>query len=331
MRRLVSLEEVRRRSILYLLYFYLFILGLYIVLGFLEVIQLLEVQHYINIALLALLLFLLWLYRSERIDYQPIVYILLVVGLFDTLFILNANYYNELRILWLLSLIPYAYLYGGKVLGLFTSVVTFVVPLLLFKHLGYTTQGMLTYEVTNLLVSSASFFFIYHFERMSEIIHKKQLQLSRYATVDFLTETLNRRGFFEAAEGVERGVVAIFDLDNLKVINDTYGHKVGDEYIRFFAYLLRQSIRGEDILARFGGDEFIVLFKDASIDTIEGWAKRFYEKLDEHFFHFGKNSLIVEVSAGFASLQGDLQEAIEKADVALYEAKRERGGYTLFR
>ena len=99
-----------------------------------------------------------------------------------------------------------------------------------------------------------------------EIAERKQAQveLKEQAITDFLTGLFNRRYFFELAEKefsksvrYERPLaVAIFDLDLFKVINDTYGHDVGDQALKQIADLLRDTIRDVDVSARYGGEEF---------------------------------------------------------------------------
>jgi diguanylate cyclase (GGDEF)-like protein len=158
-------------------------------------------------------------------------------------------------------------------------------------------------------------------------------QLELTARMDPLTEALNRhafhsllsRGEAEPNQDVD-GCVAIIDIDNLKPINDTLGHNVGDKAIRAVARAVRSLIRADDMLFRWGGDEFMVLmFK---LDQKE--ARRRMEKLNAILESNAEKWISapakVSVSVGvwgFVSLN-DLGAAIEKADQAMYSTKQER-------
>lgn len=158
-------------------------------------------------------------------------------------------------------------------------------------------------------------------------------QLEMTARMDPLTEALNRHAFhslLSRGEGGEEqdvdGCVAIIDIDNLKPINDTLGHNVGDKAIRAVARAVRSLIRADDMLFRWGGDEFLVLmFK---LDQKE--ARRRMETLNSILESNAEKWLSaparVSVSVGvwgFESLN-DLGGAIERADKAMYSAKEER-------
>jgi len=158
-------------------------------------------------------------------------------------------------------------------------------------------------------------------------------QLELLVQMDPLTEALNRHAFhslLRRPEGshesaVTSGSVAVLDIDNLKPINDTLGHTAGDKAIRAVARAMRSLIRADDMLFRWGGDEFLVLmFKLPQPD-----ASRRMEKLNkilaENCERWIGTSMTVTVSfgvAGFTSLT-DLGQAIEQADKAMY-AQRNR-------
>jgi diguanylate cyclase len=160
-------------------------------------------------------------------------------------------------------------------------------------------------------------------------------QLELMARMDPLTEALNRHAFhslLSRGEGEVQtdvdGSVAVIDLDNLKKINDTMGHSVGDKAIRAVARAVRSLIRADDMLFRWGGDEFLVLmFK---LDAQE--ARRRMETLNEILGGKGeqKASIPITISvsvgvSGFGSMN-DLGKAIEQADQAMYRRKEEARG-----
>lgn len=117
-----------------------------------------------------------------------------------------------------------------------------------------------------------------HFRDMAELeldLLSKTLQFKNLALTDELTSLFNRKGFFIAAKQILKSAkrdkatvyVCYFDIDNLKPINDNFGHQVGDEIIKLFAHHLKRAFREIDVIARFGGDEFVVLLQE--VKTID--------------------------------------------------------------
>jgi diguanylate cyclase (GGDEF)-like protein len=151
--------------------------------------------------------------------------------------------------------------------------------------------------------------------------------------MDPLTEALNRHAFHSLLRRPENGQentatsgsVAVLDIDNLKPINDTLGHTVGDKAIRAVARAMRSLVRAVDMLFRWGGDEFLVLmFKLPQPEASRRIAK-LNKILEENCERWIGESVKVTVSfgvAGFTSLT-DLGQAIEQADKAMY-AQRNR-------
>ncbi|WP_420451581.1 putative bifunctional diguanylate cyclase/phosphodiesterase [Ilumatobacter sp.] len=163
--------------------------------------------------------------------------------------------------------------------------------------------------------------------------------LEHAALHDPLTGELNRRGFDArvdadlADEGRAARAVVILDLDRFKEINDTFGHHVGDEVLVEFARRVRQLLGPDDVLARFGGDEFaIYVGRESERDVrvlVEGIVSRSHQAL--HIEHY---DVVVAVSAGvsFASAH-DLrsEQLLRRADIAMYAAKRTHVGYETYR
>src|SRR5439155_15054078 len=112
--------------------------------------------------------------------------------------------------------------------------------------------------------------------------HRAQNDLVKLSTRDELTGLYNRRGFFMAAEPLARlaeragrsFVIFYADLDGLKGINDAHGHSAGDEAIRDAAWILNQTFRSADIVARIGGDEFAVLAAEAPGSCVDVMLRR---------------------------------------------------------
>jgi diguanylate cyclase (GGDEF)-like protein len=113
--------------------------------------------------------------------------------------------------------------------------------------------------------------------------------------------------------------ILMFDIDNFKGINDTYGHIAGDMCIKRLALIAKSSIRDEDSIGRYGGDEFVVVLPSLTISQARLVAERFRKKVDE------TESPHFSVSIGIASYPQDasnVKELIAAADEGLYKSKR---------
>lgn len=146
---------------------------------------------------------------------------------------------------------------------------------------------------------------------------------------DPLTGLLNRRAFQEQAETCladdETAVLLFMDIDNFKAVNDTFGHSVGDEALTLLTYALITSFRKTDLIARSGGDEFIVLVRNIQDEeeTIEKKIESFYENLNRKIV---ENPALSDfsVSIGIATMKtnDDFRKIYTNADHAMYQAKK---------
>lgn len=147
------------------------------------------------------------------------------------------------------------------------------------------------------------------------------------ARTDGLTGLLNRRALFDAMAGqaLRPGhAVVAFDLDRFKAINDRYGHAVGDEVLRRFAEALRQNLRDGDLAARTGGEEFVLVLRDASQQLATSTAERIRAIFADSPIETARGPLSGTASAGVA-LAGaggeSFEEVLHRADTSLYRAK----------
>lgn len=151
--------------------------------------------------------------------------------------------------------------------------------------------------------------------------------LRRERDTDPLTGVLNRRGFHDRAvaalRGGTAGALVACDLDHFKSINDTYGHHVGDEVLRLFGALLRETARAGDIVGRTGGEEFLVLLPGATQAGAFEFAERVRQKLEVLTIPALGPGKTVTGSFGLTERKGSegLQAMIERADRRLYAAK----------
>ncbi|WP_456450354.1 EAL domain-containing protein [Hydrogenimonas sp.] len=158
----------------------------------------------------------------------------------------------------------------------------------------------------------------------SILLYKSRMR----SIVDPLTQAYNRnylRDFIERLTP-EKYHLLMLDLDHFKAINDRYGHRVGDWVLREFADRVRQTIRGNDIFIRYGGEEFLVfVHREDGTRAIRKIAERIRAAIAAHPFHYGGEPLHVTASAGIVVKPEHYKspsDAIKKADEMLYLAKR---------
>jgi diguanylate cyclase len=157
-------------------------------------------------------------------------------------------------------------------------------------------------------------------------------RLSDEVSTDVLTEVANRRGLMQAFDvetaRLERQggelAVGLLDIDNFKKLNDTLGHSAGDVALKTLAGHVQKQLRPVDIVARFGGEEFVVLLPGSLVDEAQSTLTRLQRTLSASLFMHDGREVFVTFSAGVTRFRpGEtLEAALERADEALYEAKR---------
>ncbi|HEY9746014.1 MAG TPA: diguanylate cyclase [Oculatellaceae cyanobacterium] len=159
-------------------------------------------------------------------------------------------------------------------------------------------------------------------------------KLQSLAATDGLTGLINRRQFNNQLDAeIARAKryrkplsLALFDIDNFKKINDFYGHQTGDRILRELGALLTGNVRESDIPARYGGEEFALILPETSQMDAYELLERIRTVIEHTVFCLPDNPMTVTVSVGVAQLNPDnpkSYELIERADAALYEAKRQ--------
>lgn len=147
---------------------------------------------------------------------------------------------------------------------------------------------------------------------------------------DYLTGAYNRRYLYEAGEqfymNARRGhismAVAMIDADHFKQINDTYGHDVGDEVLIRIASTLKKTLRASDIVARFGGEEFVCIVNCITLESVGELFERVREAIENLRIRTKQGELTVTVSVGVTYKLGrSLDEMLNAADEAMYAAK----------
>ena len=150
------------------------------------------------------------------------------------------------------------------------------------------------------------------------------------ANKDFLTGSYNRRYFFESGEPIYAKakrkeaplVVAMIDIDKFKVINDTYGHDVGDVAIKAVKKVLDDILRNSDLMARFGGEEFCILLENITIDDTKKLFEKIRAAFESNVIKIEDLEISYTVSIGVCyGLENSLEDMIKVSDEALYDAK----------
>lgn len=214
--------------------------------------------------------------------------------------------------------------------------------LLGFIALGDTTQsGRLTEDDQSFLESIAGQVAIaiqqsrVYEQLQQEVDYRKrqEARLSDLANRDALTGIFNRRYFMQevqhcverAEPGSARGAVFFLDLDHFKIVNDTLGHDAGDRVLIAIPKVIRTALRESDLLARMGGDEFVVLLPEMKQTETLRVAEKIRKCISGYSFREGGHSFDLGVSIGVALIDGSAtpQELLNRADEACYRAKAE--------
>ncbi len=240
--------------------------------------------------------------------------------------------------LWIYLVPPVTMFFAGFVRGLiallaFTLlciILLFVVnDIILLSDYPFTFKTRLLYSF--LTVSFLSAFYEYSRQKSYETALYLSDQFERQAKHDYLTQLLNRRG---AQQCLERELarlqrnkgafsLAIADIDHFKSINDTLGHEQGDEVLKQISDVFSSRLRKQDVLARWGGEEFMFIFPDTNEENAVTALRQIKNKLNETPLQIKGKKLKVTSSFGVCEVneKTDVSYAITRADSALYNAK----------
>jgi diguanylate cyclase (GGDEF)-like protein len=156
--------------------------------------------------------------------------------------------------------------------------------------------------------------------RVMEAIHLQ-------AATDPLTGLLNRRSFENHAHGMIRRnipfALAMGDLDHFKKLNDTHGHDAGDRALRSFSQVLRAALRDEDLVCRYGGEEFVILFPNRSANKAAAALNRVQQELLVAVAGGAVPPFTVSFGVAHSEQDQSLEDICRVADAALFRAKRE--------
>lgn len=162
--------------------------------------------------------------------------------------------------------------------------------------------------------------------------HNLEMRLRELSDTDQLTGLFNRRKleheltlhFESLARYCVPTSIFLFDLDNLKKVNDTNGHHIGDEMIQAVADICRSALRATDFACRLGGDEFVVVLPNTGREQAIQFAKRLHDRFRKELSRFSVEGTIVTASIGVTTMVAQdrsYEDTLQRADRALYEAK----------
>ncbi|WP_372867927.1 GGDEF domain-containing protein [Pseudomonas sp.] len=190
-------------------------------------------------------------------------------------------------------------------------------------------DALLAVHLFNLSVVFAMFSYLSFF--YLKIVSSAQRKLRKMAATDPLTGLLNRRHIIDLAERelarFQRNLhpigLLLLDIDHFKSINDNHGHEIGDKVLVDVANCIKAVLRNHDLIARWGGEEFLAVLPDTNLEQARASAERVRQALMQQRWCFDGKTVALTISVGVSEFQeGDeLKSAINRADKALYRCK----------
>jgi len=244
--------------------------------------------------------------------------------------------YNIFLPVWIDFTIMTAYIATDRKNAIIISIYAFI-SLFVMRQSGYYEVN--SFSFLTLLMSFVAFSILglmisIQLEKYNKENIEKSKKLEQLALIDELTGIFNRRAFYRIGQKIlmqskrenKKLSLIMMDIDYFKHINDTYGHKAGDIVLKEFVNAIREIIRENDIFARIGGEEFVILLYDADEKNIEIVVNKILNKIRNLDIKVTEDHKIkITVSLGVYTIQNideTIQHALINADKALYVAKK---------
>lgn len=201
-----------------------------------------------------------------------------------------------------------------------------------FSKLNQIQWGILSIVLFTLLIEALAIF-----RPMVGRISRYTTEILKLANYDTLTNTHNRRSFFDfgnraiqvCAQNQEPCSLLMLDIDHFKLVNDTFGHAMGDAVLKNFSNTLKKHIRKRDILGRLGGEEFAILLPGTDIGRAQQIGEELRRLVSESTTRNNQQTCKITVSIGAVEISNDMEQTLLKADRALYKAKEKRNTISL--
>lgn len=238
----------------------------------------------------------------------------------------------------LLNLYLLVIITSGLTLGKVTTLLEFALITCIYLYLGYPAFEARAFSLddfTQLMIRFAPFLLIaYLITMLAADLHFARRIFQFMSETDEMTGLLNKRAFVKLADREmarsERYKhpfsILMIDADSLKMINDKYGHEAGDNLIRTMANTIRANLRDTDILARYGGDEFVVFLPETPATAAHEVAERVREAVESIVFRVKSAQVPVTTSVGIATYPTDTSnpdDVLDYADQAMYRSKQD--------
>lgn len=268
---------------------------------------------------------------EKKLEFLSLFLIGNYIILISLVYFVTKYEFNPYAIVWYPPIAMSAMILARLKIGTLITFITLAAAISLF----HTTIPYIQASIYLSIIAAALFGWIIE-QKLFEFAQKYQQiteNLYKLSTTDPLTQLYNRRFFFEECtkkinlakrKSLPIALLSI-DLDHFKQINDQFGHAKGDEILTSFAKILQKSLRGYDIVARMGGEEFAVCIIDENLNNVRFIANKILENIRK-IEVAPSNNLSVSIGIAFSKPHEDtnLQQLLVQADKALYRAK-ERG------
>ena len=279
-----------------------------------------------------------WIIKKDSFVAQIVIHVsIFLLFLFGCLITQNKPELPATMFFVLLLIVPMFMINPPFIMGSILVVVSVVFSVWMYKVKPYVIWR---YDFNNVMIYTVVGFFLHiiaNSVRIKEFVLTRKINIQK--DTDDLTGLKNKAALtreineFLADKSRDEGVMLMIDINNFKVINDTYGHDVGDSVIKQFGAFLNAAFTDRDIVGRFGGDEFIVFIKDAvGAERVDELARRVIDGAAQNIVMPDENQKLA-VCIGIAVYHGEeknYSEIFKRADMALYEAKAERtAGYSV--
>ena len=281
---------------------------------------------------LSLLLFFRFRQRDEYYFLYALSFVLFTFFVFVSALIFAVN--DEFRAIWFYILVMVSFVLLPRKWGDIFALLSVMALLLGYN---FFETGMSQDAIFSSVLAMLPFVLILRaYAKQSDKqvfeLSQKNLKLAELASKDELTNSYNRRTFYELGQQLfsiakrQKNPLSMmmFDLDNFKSINDSYGHLVGDEVLRRFSQLCMKSKRESDVFARIGGEEFALILPHTDILGAVEIAERFVKLVDAMECCVEEHDICITVSIGVAQMtksDDELENLRVRADMALYQAK----------
>lgn len=291
---------------------------------------------YINaftlIVFISLMFLLMFIFNKKNNKILLVTEVIIFLSIFISALYVNGANESYNKIIFLFIIISYTVEYNmrtGFIIATISAIVIVIMDLI------YGTTNGVNVQFENDIALIAMFYIVAWTLGFYIKLEKSHIQyLTDYANMDGLTGAYNHRYFYDHIEKVFETSkkdkkdlsLLMMDLDYFKRYNDFFGHAKGDELLKEIAIVLQSKLRPEDILCRYGGDEFCVILPDTNRETACGIANKIKEAVSELDF-YGREQLekqSMTLSIGVSSLHDEIEKSkdfIENADLALYRAK----------